>query len=297
MNLGRFEEFRATIEKAFEIDPRYMSSHQFRALGYWRVDGRLDLAMDWLLGSLQIDPGDPWIYTSIAEVYMDLGDDERAKCWYDRSFASTSNAGVIFTTFAEYSALQNDKSAAIQFGRATPPNTYGRFYWTVPLSIVKTYSLQDEQIDEARALYEEFYPELLSGESGILNRTNYMAAVDVAEILLLADEEEHARQLLAKVEAYIADVPRRGETGHMVTDVRIHTLRGDTDLALQALRRAVDENWRCHWRYFLDVDTVLEPLRSLPEFDAIYRDISADMAAQLEVVKAKETLETSCVAD
>ena len=124
-----------------------------------------------------------------------------------------------------------------------------------------------------------------------------MAAVDVAEILLRAKEEEHARQLLATIESYIADVPRRGEFGYMVTDVRIHTLRGDTELALQALQKAVDENWRSHWRYYLDVDTALEPLRSLPEFDSIYREIAADMAAQLERVRAKETLETSCISD
>ncbi len=296
-NLGRFEEAEAVMEKAFEIDPQFMSSHQFRALAYWRNDGRLDLAMDWYWSTFQIDPDDPLNYTSIAEVYMDLGDDVRAKCWYDRSFDSNANAGVIFTTFAEYSALQNIKSAAIQFGRATPPNTYGRFYWTVPLSVVKVYSLQDGKIDEARQLYEEFYPELLSDTPNILNRTNYMAAVDVAEILLHANENEHARRLLAKVESFIADVPRQGETGYMITDVRIHTLRGDMDLALQALRKAVDAGWRSHWRYFLDVDTALEPLRSLPEFDSIYREIAADMAAQLERVKAKETLETACVSN
>jgi TolB-like protein/Tfp pilus assembly protein PilF len=266
MGRGRIEEFKATIEKAFEIDPQYMTTHQFRALGYWRIDGRLDLAMEGLWAALQIDPDDPLNYTSIAEVYMDLGDDERAKCWYDRSFALNANAGVIFTTFAEYSALQNIRSAAMQFGRAAPPNTYGRIYWTVPLSIVKTYLIQDGQIDEARALYEEFFPELLSGASGILNRTNFMAAVDVAEILLLTDENEQARQLLMQVEAFISDVPRQGDMGYMITDVRIHTLRGDTDLAVQALRDAVDANWRSHWRYYLDVDTALEPLRSLSEF-------------------------------
>jgi TolB-like protein/Tfp pilus assembly protein PilF len=266
MSLGRFEEFEATIEKAFEIDPQYMTSHQFRALGYWRIDGRLDLALDWMWNAMQIDPDDPLNYTSIAEVYMDLGDDDRAKCWYDRSFALNANAGVIFTTFAEYSALQDIRSAAMQFGRAAPPNTYGRIYWTIPLSIVKTYLLRDGQIDEARALYEEFFPELLSGASGILNRTNYMAAVDVAEILLRANEEEHARQLLVQVETFISNVPRQGEMGYTITDVRIHTLRGDTDLAVQALRDAVDANWRSHWRYYLDVDTALEPLRSLSEF-------------------------------
>ena len=157
--------------------------------------------------------------------------------------------------------------------------------------------LHDEQIDEAQALYEEFFPELLSGASNFLNRTNYMAAVDVAEILLRANETERARQLLATVESFIVDVPRQGDTGYMITDARIHTLRGDSELALQALQKAVDTGWRSHWRYYLDVDTVLEPLRSLPEFDSIYREIAADMAAQLERVKAKETLETACVSN
>jgi hypothetical protein len=46
-----------------------------------------------------------------------------------------------------------------------------------------------------------------------------------------------------------------------------------------------------------DSATVLAPLRFLPEFDSIYRDIAADMAAQLEPVKAMVTIETCCVAD
>ncbi len=293
-SLGRFEEAEAILEKAFEIDPQYRASYQYRAYRFWKIEGRLELALDWFWRAMQIDPGDPLNSASIAEVYMDLGDDERAKCWYDRSFALKADAGLVLTSYAEYSALQNDPASAIEYGRAAPPNTYGRFYWTVPLSIVKTYLLQDQQIDEARRLYEEFFPELLSDAPDILNRINFMAAVDVAEILLRADEKEHAWQLLANVEAFIADVPRQGDFGHMITDARLHTLRGDTDLALQALRNAVDENWRSHWRYYLDVDTVFEPLRSLPEFDSIYREISADMASQLERVRAKETLETSC---
>ena len=92
-------------------------------------------------------------------------------------------------------------------------------------------------------------------------------------------------------------MPRLGDFGHMVTDVRIHALRGDTELAIRALRKAIQEKWRTHWRFYMDVDTVLEPLRSHPEFDSIYRELSADMAAQLERVIAKETLETSCTSD
>jgi len=83
----------------------------------------------------------------------------------------------------------------------------------------------------------------------------------------------------------------------MITDVRIATLRGNTDRALELLQQAVDDGWRYRWRYFLELDNVLEPLRSLPKFESIYQQISADMAAQLERVRAKETLESSCTPD
>lgn len=103
-----------------------------------------------------------------------------------------------------------------------------------------------------------------------------------------------ALELLATVESFLEDVPRLGEFGQMVTDVRIHTLRGDTDRALELLQQAVDEGWRYRWRYFLEVNNVLEPLQSLPQFESIYREISRDMASQLERVRAEETIETSC---
>ena len=38
-------------------------------------------------------------------------------------------------------------------------------------------------------------------------------------------------------------------------------------------------------------------MRSLPRFEAIYRQISADMATQLERVRSRETLETACQTD
>jgi TolB-like protein/Tfp pilus assembly protein PilF len=295
--LGRFEEADAALEKAAEIDPEYMTTHQFKATKYWRIDGRLDLAFDGNWRAFQLDPLNPLTSTAIAELFVDLGDDERAKCWYDSAFALKPDGGVIYASFTVYAALQDDRAASIEYAREVPPNTYGRFFWALPLSIAKSFLLQEGKIDEARALYEEFFPELLSDTPGIINRTNFAAAIDVAEVLMRSHEQDQAQRLLARVESYIADVPRQGDFGYWITDVRIHSLRGDTGLALRALQDAVDENWRSHWRYYLDLDTALEPLRPRPEFDAIYRQISADMAEQLERVRAKETLETACTPD
>ena len=296
-SIGRFDEANAVTDKAFEIDPHHVSAFQFRAYGYWTVEGRLDIAAEWLLQAIELDPGNPVNLADLGTLFMELRDEDRAMCWIDRASAVNSDSGAVLRARTSYAALNADKALALEYGIKVPPNAYGRYYWALPLSIVKSFLLEDEMIEEARALYEEFFPELPTDASGAIDRTNFHAAIDISELLLLEGEDAEARQLLANVESYISSVPRLGDFGHLVSDVRIHALRGDIDLALRALRQAVDENWRTDWRFFMEVDTVLEPLRSHPEFDAIYREISSDMAAQLESVLAKETLETSCVSD
>ena len=292
--LGRFDDSRALIEKTLDIDPQFARTYLYKAYDYWMVQGRLDLALEYYFRSWSLDSSDPLMYVEIAQIYMDLTDDETANCWLERAIALNPDAGYTIDERAIFSALRNDREAAAEFGRRSPDDTYGPFWVNFPLSIVKGYLLQDGRDNDARQLYEEFFPELFDEEYSKISRVNMAAAVDVADILLATDEQDRAQQLLAIVESFLEDVPRLGEFGQMVTDVRIHTLRGDTDRALELLQNAVDESWRYRWRYFLEVNNVLEPLRSLPEFESIYREISADMASQLERVRAKETLETSC---
>ncbi|MCH8073738.1 MAG: hypothetical protein IIA09_17540, partial [Proteobacteria bacterium] len=55
-SLGRFEEANALMEKTFEIDPQFMTSHQFRALGFWRTDGQLQRWVEAVLERLDGQP-------------------------------------------------------------------------------------------------------------------------------------------------------------------------------------------------------------------------------------------------
>ena len=153
--------------------------------------------------------------------------------------------------------------------------------------------MQNDDYKIAQLLYETKFDEFAIDENPITHR-NFEAAVDYADVLLHTGETDRANEILDAVEAYIANVPRLGFYGFSLTDVRIHTLRGDTALALATLREAVDQNWRYQWRYYLEVDSILEPLRSDPEFDAILAIIQQDMATQLEAIRAKETIEKSC---
>ncbi|MCZ6831966.1 MAG: hypothetical protein O7F73_20740, partial [Gammaproteobacteria bacterium] len=141
--------------------------------------------------------------------------------------------------------------------------------------------------EEALVLYETHFPELLRSSPGTFNRNNFKAAIDLAHLLKSMGRQADAEQLLGGAWSYIQGIPRLGEAGSWVDDVRIHTLRGETELALTALSKAVQAGWRHYWRYYLEHDPILEPLRGEPRFQAVVDDIHSDMAEQLERVNSK----------
>jgi hypothetical protein len=70
--------------------------------------------------------------------------------------------------------------------------------------------------------------------------------------------------------------------------MQIYAVQGDKQKALSALRRAIDEGWRGYWWYYLKYDPTLESLHDEPEFQAMVKEIEADMAAQLAHVREME---------
>ena len=78
--------------------------------------------------------------------------------------------------------------------------------------------------------------------------------------------------------------------GHVfgIAEVQIYVLRGEKQKALSSLRHAIDEGWRRKWWYQLQHKPDLEPLHDEPEYQAMVKEIEADMAAQLARVQAME---------
>ncbi len=295
---GKFKEARATVGRMQEIDPTHFHTFWAIATDYRMVQGRLDLAWDLYLKWLALDPHEPRLILEIASLYMDLNDDQAANCWLDRATALSKDVSVSFYQRAILSALQGDRAAAAEYARHSLDNILdpsSAIFLPAIVNIVKVNYLGDGRAAQALDLYRLFYPNLFDETTIEINRTNFAAAVDLADMLLDMNQQERANLLLSDVEAYLRNVPRLGEFGYWVTDARIAMLRGDVESALGLLQQAVDEGWRFRWRYYLEVNNVLELLRSSPRFGAIYQQIASDMAAQLERVRAKETLETSCI--
>ena len=74
-----------------------------------------------------------------------------------------------------------------------------------------------------------------------------------------------------------------------IVDVRLLALAGETDLALETLREAVDSGWRMGWQWRLS-NPALDDIRSTPAFQQIVADIEADMAAQHQNILASPHL-------
>jgi tetratricopeptide (TPR) repeat protein len=134
--------------------------------------------------------------------------------------------------------------------------------------------------DAAASRYARAFRELTENEEPFVNGGNYVAAVDLALVLMYLDESERANDLLEGALAVIETMPRLGTEGFWILDVEIYALQGRPEIALAALREAIDEGWRALTWVNLDYNPNLDSIRGKPEFHRLRERIRDDMAVQ-----------------
>jgi tetratricopeptide (TPR) repeat protein len=281
--LGRFDEALVWYEKALEVDPG--NATNYSTIGYYNysVLGRIDEAMVWQARGRSIDPGDPWFPAAMGWIFLTLGDPGRAEYWIQRSIELGPD-NELSKMAKKILHLYREDQTALDWARnafATPPDNW------VALSLLRTHELREGRPAQARALYEQTHPELLSDNDPIIDTDNWGAAIDLAFVLIRTGEQERADLLLNRSFQHIQSIPRLGD-GYGISDVKIYALKGDRRKALSALRQAIDEGWRDLWWNALERDPTLESLHDELEFQAMVAEIEADMAAQLERVREME---------
>jgi tetratricopeptide (TPR) repeat protein len=113
---------------------------------------------------------------------------------------------------------------------------------TFALVLLRNDALRAGRYAEARALYENSFPELVNeGDPKIDTDVRYDAAIDLALVLSKTGEQERADLLLDRSLQYIQTRPRLDVYGYGIADVQIYALQGDKRKALSALRQAIDE--------------------------------------------------------
>ena len=313
-NQGRHAEALQSIRRAVELDPMSTLMRVLLALHLETV-GRSDEALTELNEAHERDPTSPLpvfelgilhsygynrfgpaiafgeqavesnrirpVYREIlAQMYLDLGDYERAEEVLDAAGTETSGAVTrthLYLYRAEPEKARSSALAVIE--------THGRDWQSTDLLRVAALATNDPR--SARALYERGFPELLAAPPAI-DATNYDAAIDLALVLQKTGEAELAVELLRRAEAWVLAHPRLGMRGHGIADARIRLLLGQRNEALTMLQQAQQSGWRGPlWRYYRDFDPVLAPLRNEPTFKAVFDAIERDMARQRAALAAQ----------
>jgi TolB-like protein/class 3 adenylate cyclase/Tfp pilus assembly protein PilF len=284
-SLGRFDEALAWYERSLEIDPGFSYGHLLIANHHWEVSGRLDEAVAWLAKGMALDPGSPVALAGLGWLFLDLGDPDRAEYWINRSIELAPENFFTNLAMQALALHRGDEVAALEHGR----KAFAIWPLDGPvLNLLRDLYVRAGRYIEARALYEEHFPELLSERDPEVNLRNYRAAIDLALILSRTGERERADWLLEHGPAQIQRRPRLGSMGYRIADVQVYALRGEKQKALSALRHAIDEGWRANWWYELQHKPDLESLHDEPEYQAMIAEIEADMATQLARVREME---------
>ena len=235
------------------------------------------------------DPEDSDISNWVVRTYIDLGDLNRARQWLSWTEQNQNLNPMTLTNRAILDVIESNPDAAMELGRQTLENhTFNR--WGSETLAVRTLligAIDQGRTDSALELLRQVQPELFE-TAPTINGGNAVQAVDIAHLLQLAGQNKMAGKLLqAVLEAY--DVP------YAISDEWLRTgkaqalaLLGENEAALNELRQQVNNGWRHLWRWDTELNPNFESLREEPEFLAIIEFLDADMARQLEDVRAME---------
>ena len=272
--VGRFDDALAAFRQAIEIEPTTALPYVGTGLVYAYGFGQLDHAEPWYERATRIDPDNPFVLATLAQLYWELGDDAEAGRWLTRVLAIGQGNEYTNAVAALLYLDRGDMDSArrhAQLAADLDP-------WT--LFLLRDCDLRKGDYAGARALYARAFPNLFAKEPPKFRERDANAALDLAVVLQNTGEGDRAKALLDRSEIYFQSIPRMGAFGSGFSDARILALRGDGARALAALREAERAGYRNWWRYYRDLDPALASIRNEPEFKAIFADIERDMARQ-----------------
>lgn len=281
--LGRFEEVRERCRRVIQIDPDYPRAYTIMADLYWEVFGRLDEAVGWLYKAIELDPGNPDHARWLGMVYLDLGAFEAGQRWMRHAMDMAPNQyasmwGAIY--LARYLGDHARAVASAETMRELAPDD------RLSLLVLRDQDYREGDVSAALERYRQAKPDLLADEVPLVDGTNFGWAIEIASVLIRSGQHDHAETLLQGALSAIRTRPRLGFSGYGISDVEIHALLGDRDMALNLLATAVAEGWRSGWRVQIQSNDSLFTLHGDPRYQSIVADIEDDMEGQLARVEA-----------
>ena len=280
---GDFESALTLYRQIVELAPDHAFSYVYIAAIHYLVYGQVDESLIWYQKAVEHDVLSPSLAAAQAIAYLELGDPISARVFISRALEMSPRTFWPLWTSLLLNFYVGDAEAAEQDARTLfevyPRNTHA-------LSFLRNADIANGRYEAAASRYARAYQELTEYEEPVVTRDNYVEAIDLALVLMYLDQHERAGDLLEGALAVLEGLPRLGTDGYWIADVQIYALQGRPEMALAALREAIDEGWRNFSWYYLDHSPNLESIRGDAEFQRLRQLIREDMAAQ--AIRAEE---------
>jgi len=287
MYSGHPEQFVALAQRILEIDPSSVHGYIGNLQAYHWM-GRYDLMWPWYIKSMASDPEDFELWGHLG-LYADyVGATELVDQYLDRGLELGPREPAVLRCYVEILRFRGQFDAALEVARGALEERLADRWQSneIFLRIVRDNALRSGSFEDAKFWYQDRHPELFL-ETPEIGVGNINAAADLALLLQRAGEETAADIVIDAGLDWIRKSQPEGVHGSLINiaDVELLALDGQKQAALDRLQQAIDGGWRSHWRSALSNEN-LYSLRDEPTFQQIVALVEADMAAQLQVIRA-----------
>ena len=307
--LGRLDEARATIQRAYELHPDNPNLPWM--LGRFQVGEQGDLAggLQNFLRAAALDPEDYEIAAYVAMTYLTLGLPDEAKSWVER--ARTLGPGTPATRAVEASLLQITGDTA-EATRLAVDTIRGRSYrllfhemLTDSLITIAAGNLEKQgRADEAIDLFSNNLPAITAslgpgdtvyydGGAAVMNKFSENWSIALAGLYARRGDIGDAEKLIRATLDSRAQNPLDTDTAYRgdyyLTDARIAAIRGDDQSAIRLLRDAVARNLLFAWQLQISADPAFRHLYADPGFIDIVQILDDTIERQRTILQPERS--------
>ena len=281
---GRDAEAMEVFSQIVKADPYFPQAYELVA----RINeshGRLAAAIRHYKRAIELDPRSQ-TFMQLANLYMDIGDFDTADQWIDTAAANqaeSTRAELEWLRISTLAARGDQVGARVQMRKMLDTSTASAaafsnattaaYFLAEPQRAIEAWEQgQQLQVNASRS------NNLLSEDDPWMFEGNLEASVAVAYAYSQVGRQVEAEAVLTKLESWLDNqltVGIRTRPDLWYVKAQISSIRGESNLALLHLQRAVDEGWRQHWRPFLE--PCLADLLELESFKSMMAGLATRM--------------------
>jgi tetratricopeptide (TPR) repeat protein len=260
---------------------------QFYGQGYlYLFKGELAKFIYWNSKAIELDPGDHELKAGIAQVWIDLGDMQRAEQWLQEAAQLAPDQPATVSTRIQV-LLQNEQAQqALELAQKAHdgdlPDRQGSGDTIYGLLVGD--ALQRRDFDRALELLQERMPTGVASPLALDEPDDVYQLAEMAQVMKMQDPaSEQATALLDHAAALNRQSDNRRipfEAGFR--QATIESARGNKPGAIAGLQAAFDAGWRLDWQGVLRNDWRFESLHNEPDYKELVTMLEKDMEKQRE---------------